>query len=113
MLGLIWQVVEALELAKAALSKIRANLAWALVYNVVALPLAAGALLPAFGLALTPSTAGGMMAFSSLAVVANSLALNSQFQPLQWQQHQERGRKIPATSRAASAPKSAPTASPS
>ena len=73
------QVVEALQLARAAITKIRANLAWALVYNVVALPLAAGALLPACGVALTPSTAGGMMAFSSLAVVANSLALQLQF----------------------------------
>ncbi|KAK9792711.1 hypothetical protein WJX73_009570, partial [Symbiochloris irregularis] len=73
------QVVEAIDLARAALNKIRANLAWALVYNVAALPLAAGALLPSFGIALPPSTAGGMMAFSSLAVVTNSLSLHSEF----------------------------------
>ena len=79
MLRVHHQVVEAVHLARAALAKIRANLAWALVYNVAALPLAAGALLPTFGIALPPSTAGGMMAFSSLAVVTNSLSLHSQF----------------------------------
>lgn len=39
------------------------------------MPVAAGALLPAFGVALSPSMAGGMMALSSIAVVSNSLSL--------------------------------------
>ncbi|BDA41935.1 probable copper-transporting ATPase SynA [Coccomyxa sp. Obi] len=71
------QVVEAIVLGRATLGKIRQNLAWALIYNVVGIPLAAGALLPSFGIALNASAAGGMMAFSSLAVVSNSLLLRT------------------------------------
>jgi Cu2+-exporting ATPase len=69
------QVVEAVVLGRATLAKIRQNLAWALVYNLVGIPLAAGALLPVTGLALNASAAGGLMAVSSLAVVSNSLLL--------------------------------------
>lgn len=67
--------VQAIELGRATLAKIKQNLAWALAYNLVGIPLAAGALLPGFGLALNPSAAGAMMAFSSVAVVSNSLLL--------------------------------------
>lgn len=74
----MWGAVQAVELGRATLSKIKQNLGWALVYNLVGIPLAAGALLPAFDIALTPSMAGGMMAFSSLAVVSNSLLLRTQ-----------------------------------
>jgi Cu+-exporting ATPase len=73
------QVVEAVLLGRTALAKIKQNLGWALAYNMVGLPLAAGAALPAAGLALNPSVAGGMMAFSSVAVVANSLLLRGRF----------------------------------
>ncbi len=66
---------QALDLGKSTLGKIRQNLAWALVYNLVGIPLAAGALLPAFDLSLGPAAAAGMMAFSSVAVVTNSLLL--------------------------------------
>ena len=52
------QVTEALHISGKTLQKIRQNLVWAFAYNAVALPLAAGALLPAAGLALTPSIAG-------------------------------------------------------
>ncbi|CAL8460709.1 g240 [Coccomyxa elongata] len=72
------QVVEAIVLGRATLGKIRQNLAWALIYNVIGIPLAAGALLPSLGIALNASAAGGMMAFSSLAVVSNSLLLRTQ-----------------------------------
>ena len=64
-------------LGRATLGKIRQNLAWALVYNIIGIPLAAGALLPSMGIALNASAAGGMMAFSSLAVVSNSLLLRT------------------------------------
>lgn len=46
-----------------------------MAYNFVGVPIAAGALLPAYGVALSPSLAGGMMALSSIAVVTNSLSL--------------------------------------
>lgn len=47
----------------------------AVAYNFVGVPVAAGALLPAWGVALSPSLAGGLMALSSIAVVSNSLSL--------------------------------------
>lgn len=67
--------MQALDLGSATVGKIRQNLGWALAYNLVGIPLAAGALLPAFDLSLSPAAAGGMMAFSSIAVVSNSLLL--------------------------------------
>lgn len=73
------QVVDCITLGQATLNKIKQNLAWALIYNVVGIPLAAGALLPSMGVALNPSAAGGMMAFSSVAVVSNSLLLRAQY----------------------------------
>ncbi len=71
------QVVDALELSHATFGKIEQNLCWAFAYNLVGIPIAAGALLPLTGLALTPSVAGGLMGFSSLGVMANSLLLRS------------------------------------
>ncbi|KAL8497053.1 hypothetical protein ACS0TY_020654 [Phlomoides rotata] len=69
------QVVEAIDLARATMSKVRQNLTWAVAYNVVAIPMAAGVLLPHFDFAMTPSLSGGMMAMSSIFVVTNSLLL--------------------------------------
>ena len=69
------QVVDALLLSKATMGKIRQNLGWAFAYNLVGVPVAAGALLPAFGIALTPSISGALMGMSSLAVMGNSLLL--------------------------------------
>ncbi|WP_008318138.1 heavy metal translocating P-type ATPase [Leptolyngbya sp. PCC 6406] len=68
-------VVAALKLGAATVSKIRQNLGWALVYNAVGIPLAAGALLPTTGLSLSPAVAAGLMAASSVTVVVNSLLL--------------------------------------
>lgn len=62
-------------LARRTLATIRANLAWAFAYNLVALPLAAGALVPLGGVALSPNAAAAAMAGSSLVVVLNSLRL--------------------------------------
>lgn len=69
------QVVDALNLAQATMSKVYQNLSWAIAYNVVAIPIAAGALLPNFDFAMTPSLSGGLMALSSIFVVTNSLLL--------------------------------------
>ncbi|KAG2440429.1 hypothetical protein HYH02_010314 [Chlamydomonas schloesseri] len=69
------QVADAVHLAKRTLAKINQNLVWAFGYNVVAIPLAAGALLPSAGVCLTPSISGALMGLSSLAVVSNSLLL--------------------------------------
>jgi Cu2+-exporting ATPase len=69
------QLLEAIQLSRDTLQTIRLNLGWALGYNLLGIPLAAGVLLPAQGLALSPSLAGALMAASSLAVVANSLSL--------------------------------------
>jgi len=65
----------ALGVARATMQKVRQNLFWALSYNAVAMPIAAGVLLPFGGFALSPALAGGMMAFSSVLVVSNSLLL--------------------------------------
>ena len=69
------QVVDAVDLGRATLAKIKQNLGWALLYNAVAIPVAAGAALPLAGIALDLALAGGLMAFSSVAVVTNSLLL--------------------------------------
>nr|CAB3496908.1 unnamed protein product [Digitaria exilis] len=69
------QVVDALSLSKATMAKVHQNLAWAVAYNVVAIPVAAGVLLPQFDFAMTPSLSGGLMALSSIFVVSNSLLL--------------------------------------
>ncbi|CAK8568476.1 unnamed protein product [Lathyrus sativus] len=71
----ISQVIDALDLAQATMAKVYQNLSWAVAYNVVAIPIAAGVLLPQFDFAMTPSLSGGLMAMSSILVVSNSLLL--------------------------------------
>ena len=70
-------VPQALALARSAQAKIRQNLSWAFGYNLLVLPLAAGVLLPGFGLLLTPPVAALLMALSSITVVANALLLRT------------------------------------
>ncbi|HEY3629145.1 MAG TPA: heavy metal translocating P-type ATPase [Terracidiphilus sp.] len=65
----------ALDLARATLRVMRQNLAWAVVYNVLGIPLAAGLLYPGFHILLSPWVAAAAMAFSSVSVLANSLRL--------------------------------------
>ncbi|WP_414346935.1 heavy metal translocating P-type ATPase [Synechococcus sp. W60.2] len=75
----LWDVVEAIRLSRATFRKIQQNLLWAFAYNWVGIPVAAGALLPSFGIGLSPALAGGLMAFSSLSVIFNSLLLRRTF----------------------------------
>jgi Cu+-exporting ATPase len=72
----VHDVVRAIELGRRTLDKIRQNLFWAFVYNLIGIPVAAGLLYPIFGVLLKPEYAGLAMAFSSVSVVTNSLLLN-------------------------------------
>ena len=65
----------AIRLSRAVLAIIRQNLWWALGYNMVLIPLAAGVLVPSFGINLSPTLAAAAMAASSVSVVLNSLRL--------------------------------------
>ncbi|MDE6297766.1 MAG: heavy metal translocating P-type ATPase [Muribaculaceae bacterium] len=68
-------IPQAVKLARATLKIIRENLFWAFIYNVIGIPLAAGALF-SLGFMLNPMFASAAMAFSSVCVVTNSLRLN-------------------------------------
>jgi Cu+-exporting ATPase len=68
-------VVDAIEISRKTMRVIRQNLFWAFVYNIIGIPVAAGALYPAVGLLLTPAMAAAAMAASSVSVVTNSLRL--------------------------------------
>jgi Cu2+-exporting ATPase len=68
-------IPEGLTIARRTMAKVRQNLAWAFGYNLLVLPIAAGALLPRFGLLLSPPLAALLMALSSLTVVINALLL--------------------------------------
>ena len=65
-------VVTAIALSRATMRNIRQNLVFAFGYNTIGIPIAAGALYPAFGLLLSPMIAAAAMALSSLSVVGNA-----------------------------------------
>jgi Cu+-exporting ATPase len=64
-------------LSRATMSNIRENLILAFVYNVIGIPVAAGALYPAFGILLSPIIAAAAMSLSSVSVIGNALRLRS------------------------------------
>jgi Cu+-exporting ATPase len=68
-------VVHAIALSRRTMRTMKQNLFWAFIYNVVGIPVAAGALYPVMGLLLSPVLASAAMAFSSVSVVSNSLRL--------------------------------------
>ncbi|WP_305080363.1 copper-translocating P-type ATPase [Methylocystis sp. WRRC1] len=68
-------IVRGRRLSKVTMRNIRENLFFAFIYNAAGVPVAAGALYPAFGLLLSPTIAAAAMALSSVSVVANSLRL--------------------------------------
>ena len=66
----------AIRLSRRVLRNIKENLFWAFFYNCIGIPLAAGALIPAFGLTLSPMIGAAAMSLSSFCVVTNALRLN-------------------------------------
>jgi Cu2+-exporting ATPase len=68
-------VLAALSLSRMTLRTIYVNLGWAMIYNIIAIPIAAGLLFPIWKIILTPGQAGILMAVSSITVVGNSILL--------------------------------------
>lgn len=75
MSGSLQGVPKAIALSNATIGNIRQNLFWAFAYNAALIPVAAGALFPAFGILLSPVFAAGAMALSSVFVLGNALRL--------------------------------------
>lgn len=69
------KIPQAIKLSKQTNRTIRQNLFWAFIYNIIAIPIAAGILYPFNGFLLNPMIAGAAMALSSVSVVSNSLIL--------------------------------------
>jgi Cu+-exporting ATPase len=70
-------IVRARRLSRATMRNIRENLFFSFIFNAAGVPIAAGVLYPSFGLLLSPIIAGAAMAFSSVAVIGNSLRLRT------------------------------------
>ena len=81
MSGRLTGIPDAIALSRATMGNIRHNLFWAFAYNAALIPVAAGALYPAYGLLLSPVFAAGAMALSSVFVLGNALRLR-RFQPV-------------------------------
>ena len=80
MRGDLGGVASAISLARRTMRIIRENLFWAMIYNIIGIPIAAGVLYPFFGILLSPILASAAMALSSVSVVLNSLRLR-RFRP--------------------------------
>ena len=74
--GDLRKIAAAIRLSRNTVATIRQNLFWAFIYNLIGIPLAAGALYPFTGFLLNPMIAGAAMALSSVSVVLNSLRFN-------------------------------------
>jgi len=73
--GDLSKIIKALKISRLTIRKIKQNLFWAFFYNIIALPLAAGALYPTYGLLLSPIIAAGAMSLSSVSVILNTLLM--------------------------------------
>src|SRR5690606_3561523 len=80
MAGDLRGIVNAMDLSRRTILNIRQNLFWAFFYNVLLIPVAAGALFPFFGILLSPVFAAAAMAVSSVFVLSNALRLR-RFRP--------------------------------
>jgi Cu+-exporting ATPase len=69
-------IAKARRLSRGTMRNIRQNLFFAFIYNILGVPIAAGALYPFFGLLLSPVIASAAMTFSSVSVISNALRLN-------------------------------------
>jgi P-type Cu2+ transporter len=70
-------IVRAIRLSKATVRKMKQNLFWASIYNVLAIPVAAGALYPSFGVELRPEWSALLMSLSSIIVATNAVLLKT------------------------------------
>lgn len=70
-------ILRAIRLSKATVRKMKQNLAWASVYNLAAIPIAAGVLYPAYGISLRPEFAALLMSLSSIFVAVNAVLLKT------------------------------------
>ena len=88
------KIPEAIRLSSLTVRTIRQNLFWAFIYNLIGVPVAAGALYPLFGFQLNPMIAGAAMAMSSVSVVSNSLRLRGKriqsVQPIKITEHMKK-----------------------
>ncbi|PIU21335.1 MAG: heavy metal translocating P-type ATPase [Candidatus Diapherotrites archaeon CG08_land_8_20_14_0_20_34_12] len=71
-------VARAIKLGRKTMDKIKQNMFWALIYNIIGIPIAAGLFYYSFGILLSPIMAGGAMALSSVSVVTNSVLLRNE-----------------------------------
>lgn len=69
-------VLRAIKLSKATVKKMKQNLFWASIYNLLAIPVAAGVLYPNFGISLRPEVSALLMSLSSIIVATNAVLLN-------------------------------------
>ena len=69
-------VLRAIRLSKATVTKMKQNLFWASIYNLLAIPIAAGVLYPKFGISLRPEISALLMSVSSVIVATNAVLLN-------------------------------------
>jgi P-type Cu+ transporter len=74
-------ILRAMELSRATVANMKQTLAFALAYNAIGVPIAAGVLYPFTGLVLSPMIAAVAMSFSSVSVVGNALRLARRARP--------------------------------